>query len=49
MNKFALWVGKRDRVSFPVPIGIRNKKRSLGFFDNRKVFSESKHPEHLLA
>lgn len=31
MSKFALWVGERSRVSFHVPIGIWNEKRSLEF------------------
>lgn len=31
------------------PLKYRGKKRSLGFFDNRKIFSESQHPENFLA
>lgn len=31
------------------PLKYRDKKRSLGVFDNRKIFSESQHPENFLA
>lgn len=49
MNKFALWVGGRDRVSFPVvSIRIQDKKRSLGVFDKQKSFQQ-KSPSRALT